>query len=341
MQTSQTIQLPEALLKLPRVNLALLPTPLYKLDKLTALLNGPTIYIKRDDMTGLAGGGNKTRKLEFIIADALKQNADCLVTAGGIQSNHCRQTAAAASRYGLDCHIVFGAKPSSIYEGNYFIDHLLGAKFYWTERRLRPQKMEEVATELRAQGKNPYIIPVGGSNALGTMGYATTMFEIEAQIKDAGIRIDHLIFGTSSGGTQAGLILGSWLSGFSGKVTGISIDQVPDDQSDYKYQAFILAIANAAAQMLSVDHIFSHKEININYDYLGEGYGVLSDLDKEATLLLVRSEGILVGPVYTGRAMGGLIDLIRKGHFSKDENVLFLHSGDDIALHAYTNDFAK
>ena len=167
------------------------------------------------------------------------------------------------------------------------------------------------------------------------------MFEIEEQTKAAGIKIDHLICATSTGATQAGLVLGAWLSGFSGKVTGISIDQVPDDQSDYKYQTYILRIANAAAKMLNVDHIFSKKEININYDYLGQGYGVLSDLDKEATCLLARNEGILVGPVYTGRALGGLIDLIRKGHFTKDENVLFLHSGDDVTLHAHTNDLLE
>lgn len=332
-------QFPGSVAKLPRVDLALLPTPLHKLSRFTEALGGPTIYIKRDDLTGLAGGGNKTRKLEFIVADALAQNADCLITAGGIQSNHCRQTAAAAARYCLDCHVVFGANPPSVVEGNYFIDQLLGAKFYWTEKRRRNEKMEEVAAALHEQGKRPYVIPVGGSNALGAIGYATTMFEIKDQLRAANINIDYLIFATSSGGTQAGLTVGGHLSKLGSKTIGVSIDQVPDDQSDFKYQAFVLGIANDAAQLLGMDYMFTHNDININYDYLGQGYGVVGDIEREAVRLLARTEGILVGPVYTGRALGALIDLIRKDIFRKEENVLFLHTGDDIALHAYRKDF--
>ncbi len=332
---------PESLKKLARINLASLPTPLQEAVRFSTALNGPNIFIKRDDQTGLAGGGNKTRKLEFLIADALEQKADCIVTAGAPQSNHCRQTAAASARCGLECHLVIGGNPPSVTQGNYFLDQLLGAKFYWTTRQLRNKKMEEVVSALKAEGRCPYLIPIGGSNALGAMGYVAAMFEIIEQTKFANLNIDHLVFATSTGATQAGLILGAYLSKFRGTLTGISIDQVPDEKSDYKYKAYLLDVLNSATQMLGVTHTFQPGDIGINYDYLGKGYGVVGELEREAIRLLARSEGILVGPVYTGRALGGLIDLVRNGLFAKNENILFMHTGDDIVLHAHVEDFAE
>lgn len=269
------LSLPKSLAELPRINLALLPTPLHELKGLSKALNGPRIFIKRDDLTGLAGGGNKTRKLEYLIGDALRKEADCLITAGAIQSNHCCQTAAVAARSGLDCHLVIGANPPAVAQGNYFLDQLFGAQIYWTERALRNQKMEEVAESLKAQGKKPYIIPIGGSNAIGAMGYVAAVFEMVEQFKVVDLRIDHIIFATSPGGTQAGLLLGAYLTGFSGKITGISIDGKPSDE------AHILEVASQAANLLGVNHAFKAGDLNINYDYLGDGYGVVGDLEKK------------------------------------------------------------
>lgn len=320
---TQPILLPERLRQLPRIDLANVPTPLEEAVRFSGSLNGPSIFIKRDDQTGLATGGNKTRKLEFLMADALEKEADCIVTAGAPQSNHCRQTAAAAAHCDLGCHLIIGGNPPPVPEGNYFLDQLLGAQFYWTTRSLRNKKMEEVLASLKAEGRKPYLIPIGGSNPLGTMGYVVAMFEIVEQIKLANLRIDHLVFATSSGATQAGLILGAYLSGFKGKLTGISIDQEPDEKADYKYKAFVLNILNSAAQILDVTHQFELQDIVINYDYLGKGYGVVGDLERDAVRLLARTEGVLVGPVYSGRALGGLIDLIKRESFKKSENVLF------------------
>lgn len=336
---AQVTCLPDSIRNLDRVKLAQLPTPLQECRRFSQALGGPAIFIKRDDLTGLAGGGNKTRKLEFLVGQALAQKADCIVTAGAIQSNHCRQTAAAAAQCGVESHLVLNGSPDSATEGNYFLDQLLGAKFYYTARSSRDKKMQEVADALRKAGKTPYVIPVGGSNSIGAIGYVAAMFEITAQLSALNLPIDHIVFATSSGGTQAGLLLGAYLTGFKGKITGISIDQEPDEQCEYKYKAFVLDIANSAALMLGLDYKFDLKDIVINYDYLGQGYGVVGELERGSVLLLARTEGILVGPVYTGRALGGLIDLIRNGSITKEQNVLFLHTGDDITLHAHVDDF--
>jgi len=335
--TAKTVQ--EILQEFPRVELASLPTPIEELKRFSAALGGPRIFIKRDDLTGLAGGVNKTRKLEFLVGDALSKNADCLITAGAVQSNHCLQTAAAAAKVGLECHLVFGAPTSSAPStGNYYLDQLLGAKFHWTEKRLRNQKMQEVADELRAQGRSPYVIPVGGSNYIGALGYVNAMFEIKEEIEAMKLRVDHLYFGTSSGGTQIGLALGSRLCGFDGSVTGVSIDHVPDDKSEFKYKSFLVDTIAVTAGALGVEEKIEASDLIIDYDYLGAGYGVVGDVEREAVRLLATTEGILIGPVYTGRALAGVIGHIRQGRIRKDETVLFLHTGDDIALHAYVDE---
>jgi len=338
-QAKATITNKSILEKFPRVELANLPTPIQELKRFSAALGGPRIFVKRDDLTGLAGGGNKTRKLEFLLGDALSKKADCLITAGAVQSNHCRQTAAAAAKLGLECHLVFGAATTSApSKGNYYLDQLLGAKFHWTQKHLRNQKMESVADELRAQGKSPYVIPVGGSNYIGAMGYVNAMFEIKDQLDAMNLKIDHLFFGTSSGGTQTGLVLGTRLCGFDGTITGISIDHVPDDKSEFKYKTFLVDTIAVAAGALGVQEKITASDLIIDYDYLGAGYGVVGDSERDAVHLLATTEGLLVGPVYTGRALGALIDYIRKGRIGKDQNVLFMHTGDDIALHAYVED---
>jgi D-cysteine desulfhydrase len=317
--------------------LAKLPTPLEKLSNLTDVVGGPLILVKRDDLTGLATGGNKTRKLEFLIADAQRQNADCVITAGGPQSNHCRQTAAASAIARLECHLVLGGEPQPPL-GNLLLDHLLGATIHWTPKPNRVAKMTALADELKLQGRRPYVIPVGGSVAVGALGYVAAMFELVDQLKEQGRGATHIVFATSSGGTQAGMVLGAKLAGFQGRITAISIDQVPEEQSDEKFLAGVRQEAAGAAELLDANVGLTVHDFHTNYDYLGAGYGIVGDLECEAIHLLAQTEGLLVGPVYTGRAAGAMIDLIRRGTIRRDETVIFWHTGDDAALHAYAKD---
>lgn len=325
---------------LPRVRLAKLPTPLDEAPNLSRLLGGPRLMIKRDDLTGLATGGNKTRKLEFLMADALAAGADAVITAGGPQSNHCRQTAAAAAIAGVEAHLVLGGSPQPPL-GNLLLDELLGARIHWTPKPNRAARMASLAAELRDAGRKPYVIPVGGSTAIGALGYVAAMFELQTQLTEQGRGVDHLLFATSSGGTQAGIVLGARLAGFEGRVTAISIDQTPDGQSDEKFLAGVGAIANEAATLLKCDLRLNAEDFHTNYDYLGAGYGVVGDLERDAIRLLARTEGLLVGPVYTGRAAGAMIDMIRRGRFRDDETVLFWHTGDESALHAYAGNLTQ
>ncbi len=327
--------------QLPRVELAVLPTPIQELARLSEALAGPRILVKRDDLTGLGGGGNKLRKLEYLVADAISKGANCVITAGAMQSNHCRQTAAAAAKSGLTCHLVLSGNALDKPTGNFYFDQLLGATLHFTERHLRNEKMESVAEELRAQGHSPYVIPIGGSNAVGAMGYVRALIEIDKQLKGDGTIVDRIIFSTSSGGTQAGLVLGAKLRGFDGQLTGISIDHGPDETDPSKFKATIYDIIAEASRNLGAPDICSMNDISIDYDYLGEGYGIVGELEREAIKLMAKTEGLLVGPVYTGRALGAMIDLIRRQAIGKNETVLFLHTGDDIALHAYNEDLLK
>ena len=198
--------------------------------------------------------------------------------------------------------------------------------------------MASLAAEFEANSRRPYVIPVGGSNAIGAIGYVAAMFELVEQMAEQGRAIDHIFFATSSGGTQAGIVLGAKLAGFTGKITAVSIDQTPDDQSDEKFLAGVCREANLAAVILETEVRLAIDDFHTNYDYLGAGYGVVGDLEREAIRLLARTEGLLIGPVYTGRAAGALIDLVRRGVFTADETVLFWHTGDDAALHAYAKE---
>lgn len=327
----------QRLVKLPRLSLAKLPTPLDVMPHLSRLLGGPRLLVKRDDLTGLATGGNKTRKLEFLVADALSQGCDTLITAGGPQSNHCRQTAAAAAIAGLECHLVLGGEPQPAL-GNLLLDQLLGATIHWTPRPQRNARIGTLAAELRAAGRKPYAIPVGGSVPLGAIGYVVAMFELVEQFDARELNVDHIVFATSSGGTQAGITLGASLAEYHGQITAISIDQVPDGESNDGFLAGVCQIANDAAALLEVATRFTIDDFPTNYDYLGAGYGVVGELERDAIRLFARHEGILVGPVYTARAAGALIDLVRRGTFSHDQSVLFWHTGDDVTLQAYAGD---
>lgn len=321
---------------LPRVRLAQLPTPVEKLERLSHELGGPELLIKRDDQTGLALGGNKVRKLEFLVGQALELGADTLVTAGAAQSNHCRQTAAAAAKVGLRCELILnGAKPE-LPNGNLLLDELLGARAHWIERPQRPTKLRELPEQLRAEGRKPYVIPVGGSNDVGATGYALAMMELVEQLRASPQRVDHIVFGSSSGGTQAGMAVGARAGKFTGKLHGVGIDK--DDRDDGPYKEELVEIANGCADYVGLGERFARRDFSVVFGYKGGGYGVVGDLERKAIRMLARLEGIMLDPVYTGRAFGALIDQIRRGVFKRGETVLFWHTGGAPALFAYASD---
>jgi D-cysteine desulfhydrase len=314
-----------------RVTLAHLPTPLERLERLSDHLRGPRLFIKRDDQTGLALGGNKTRKLEFLLADALARGKNHLITTGAAHSNHCRQTAAAAASQGLGCTLVLrGQPPPGQPTGNLLLDQLLGAEFLWAGDRSPELVMLEAAEALQERGRQPYIVPLGGSNIIGDTGYVVAMAELMDQLHASGEMVDVIAVATSSGGTQAGLVLGARVYGFQGRVLGISIDQ---DAGQFKN--VVTELAEGTAENLGLGAMSLAEDVHINDDYLGEGYGVVGDLERRAINLLARLEGIALDPVYTGRAMGGLLDLIDRGTFSPDQRVLFWHTGGTPGLFAY------
>jgi D-cysteine desulfhydrase family pyridoxal phosphate-dependent enzyme len=316
-------------INLPRVTLTSLPTPIEPLHRLSERLGGPRIFIKRDDLTGLAGGGNKTRKLEFLVADARLKQADTLITVGAVQSNHCRQTAAAAAKVGMRCILVLRGHPPSGMAGNLLLDHLLGADILWSGDRTREEVMEEVVTQERAAGRNPYPIPLGGSNPIGATGYAAAMKELAAQ---AAGPFDRIVFASSSGGTHAGLAVGAMMTGFRGEVLGISVDEELGS-----LQRMVAEIATGICRLLGDGRTIQAGDIHANADYLGGGYAVMGPPEREAIEWFARCEGIMVDPVYTGRAAAGMIDLIRRGVIGREETILFWHTGGIPALWAYVD----
>ena len=318
--------------RLPRIRMAYLPTPLEELPRLTKALRGPRLYIKRDDQTGLAGGGNKARKLEFSVAEALRQGADTLITLGGVQSNHCRQTAAAAARCGLRCIVVLRGHAPATSNGNLLLDYLLGAQVVFSGDRTREAVAEDVARDQRAAGHRPHVIPVGASNETGAVGFVAAIEELDSQLKEQRLNVDHVVFASSSFGTQAGLCVGAKAIGFTPQIAAIAIDS-----SRAELQAGVAALADATIRRLGLKLTVTPDEV-VAYDgYLGAGYAIMGEPEKEAISLVARTEGILLDPVYTGRAMAGLIDLIRKGEFGKDETIVFWHTGGSAALFAYAD----
>jgi L-cysteate sulfo-lyase len=320
------------LINLPRIPFTSLPTPVDPLPRLSKMLGGPRLYIKRDDLTGLAGGGNKTRKLEFLVADALASKADTLVTVGAVQSNHCRQTAAAAAKSGLRCILVLRGHAPEAPVGNLLLDHLLGAEIRWAGDRTREEVMDEVVADERAAGRNPYPIPLGGSNPLGAVAYAAAVDEFLRQTTE---HFDRIVFASSSGGTHAGMTVGAVLTGFRGQVLGISVDE-----ELAALQNLVAEIANGIYRLLGENRAMRPGDICANADYLGAGYAIMGPPEREAIELFARYEGIMVDPVYTGRAAAGLIGLIRRGVIGKDETVLFWHTGGLPALWAYMDQLA-
>lgn len=314
-----------------KVTLAYLPTPIEKMERLTRHLAGPDLFIKRDDQTGLATGGNKTRKLEYLVADALAKGCDHLITIGNVQSNHCRQTAAAAAKYGLGCSVILSKSKKPAKVGNLLLDELLGAHIYWAPREERNQKLSEVVNELRAMGRNPYPIPLGGSNVIGSTGYVAAIQEFLQQIEQEHINIDFIVIASSSGGTQAGMVLGAEISNFSGQILGISVDQSAEN-----LQTQVAALATATATHLGLGTLSVAHRISVNDDYIGEGYAKIGESEREAITVVAQKEGILLDPVYTCKAMAGIIDLIRWGAFTRGQSILFWHTGGTAALSAFS-----
>jgi 1-aminocyclopropane-1-carboxylate deaminase len=322
----------------PRTRLATLPTPLHPLRRLSAELGGPELWIKRDDLTGLVGGGNKTRKLEFLVADALQTRATVLVTVGAIQSNHTRQTAAAAARVGLDCVLLHNnwvpaTGPSYQRVGNILLSDLLGARLYYdpTERAVGDEgDLEALAARLRADGQVPYVIPVGGSDhRLGGLGYVACAAEIALQVHELNIEFDYVVHCTGSSSTQAGLLAGFAALGSPTRVIGVA-----DDGETAEKVERVLRLAVATQEALGFALTVSRSDV-IVVSADPNPYGVPDSNTIEAIHLLARTEGLLVDPVYEGKSMLGLIELIREGVLHSDQRVLFLHMGGTPALHAY------
>ncbi len=321
-----------------RVSLGHFPTPLEHLPRLSEHLGGPQIWVKRDDCTGLATGGNKTRKLEFSMADALEQGADTIVTVGAVQSNHVRQTAAAACKLGLACEVLLEHRvvdPSEPYanSGNVFLDRIFGANL-----REYPGgtdfdvAIDAVAREIKARGGKPYIIPGGASNTIGALGYVNCAIELLEQAKELGLRIDHLVTATGSAGTQAGLIVGLRAIGSDMPLLGIGVNAAQDAQEDKVYK-----LACETADFIGKPGIVAREDVIANCNYVGDGYGIPTEGMNEAILMLARLEGLLFDPVYSGKGLAGMIDLIRNSHFDAADNIVFLHTGGSAALFAYTD----
>lgn len=321
--------------QLPRQCLGFFPTPLMPLRKLGAQFGGPQLYIKRDDQTGLALGGNKTRKLEFILGDALAAGADTVVTAGAAQSNHCRQTAAAAATLGLECHLVLGGQEPDAASGNLLLDQLFGCHIHWTGVHRKGEDIPQIVDYLKSAGKKPYVIPYGGSSELGALSFVAAMKELDSQCREYDLSFSHIVFASSSGGTHAGMMLGKKLLGLDCEIIGINIDK--DASGGTPFAQCILDLANRSAALIGADLQFDENDLQLNADYVGGGYGVVGDAERGAIELTARSEGILLDPVYTGRAMAGLIDLLRKKRFSAEDRVLFWHTGGAPALFAYAD----
>lgn len=319
-----------------RIALCHRPTPLEPLNRLTEHLGGPRIFIKRDDCTGLATGGNKTRKLEFLLADAVAQGADTVITTGGLQSNHARQTAAAAAKIGLKCELVLPRivdRHDLLYElnGNALLDRLLGATIHVVDGRDEAQRMIQQRTaDVAAGGGKAYFIPAGGSTPIGALGYVDAMLECLNQAEQAGLAPTHHVVVTGSGATHAGLLVGLMLNNSEQSICGFSVAHAAEQD-----RSVVRSLANDTAKLLGLSRAVDSRQITIDDEFLGPGYGEPTQAMLEAVALIARLEGILLDPVYTGKAMAGLIAAVRRGQFAPSDQIVFWHTGGTPALYAY------
>jgi len=320
-------------LNFERINLGHFPTPIKLMKNITNYLNGPEIYIKRDDCTGLATGGNKTRKLEYLMPDAIKQEASLIITIGAVQSNHARQTAAACALLGLKCLIILEQRlqdaPSAyMNSGNVFLNKILGAEILICPFNKNVEEFaKEIIDKKKKNNEKPYFIPVGGSNELGELGYVECMREIIEN--DIQTNFTHIILASGSGGTHSGSIVGKNYYKSNIKILGISVK----DQK-IKQEEKVFNLAKKASNFIGCKEP-SRKEIVVFDDYVGAGYGIPTKGMKEAVKLLATKEAILLDPVYSGKCFNGLIDLIKKKYFSDKDKILFIHTGGSVSLHAY------
>ncbi len=328
------------LARFPTFSLVHRPTPLEHLKHLSAALDGPEIYIKRDDCTGLAFGGNKSRKLEFLIGDALEKSATTIVTVGSMQSNHVRQTAAAAVKAGLKCELVLDWRvpwTQAAYgnSGNILLDRLLGATVHLCSKdEGRNDKADEVMAAIEARGEKGYFIPTGGSDAVGSLGYVDCAVEIMEQVKQQNINVSHVVLASGSGGTQAGMMVG-----LAGAGSGISCIGIDIDHDPVSVRAEVADIAAKTAELLGVCAQVEKAELELAEGYGAPEYGMPNPKTIDAINQLAQMEAIILDPVYTGKAMAGLIDMIAKNRFGKDEAVVFVHTGGGPGLFAYSSIF--
>jgi len=327
------------LARYPRVRLAHLPTPLEPMANLGRHFGGPALWVKRDDCTGLGGGGNKVRKLEFLLGEALAQGKDVVLTCGALQSNHARQTAAAAAKLGLECHVFLENRgirdtPDYMEGGNVLLNRLLGARKHVFARGTDlAAEMDRHAAALQQQGRKPYVVPLGGTNPVGDLGYVDCALELTQQANLQGIAVDRLVVGTGSGGTQAGLLAGLHALNSSIGVTGIAVSPKSD------HVGLVHGVVRDTLAHLGVETPFARERVAVETGYLGAGYGQLTEGVVEAIELAAKLEGLLLDPVYTGKALSGLIGMIRAGRFERGENVVLMHTGGLPGLFAYRQDF--
>ena len=340
MTASHCKELSIILAQFPRVSLGHFPTPLEPMDRLSDMLGGPRLWVKRDDCTGLSTGGNKTRKLEYLMADDVQKGAATIITLGATQSNHARQTAAAAAKLGLACHILLEDRtgsndPNYILNGNVLLDRLHGASVSKRGGGTdMAQEMETLALELSGLGKTPYIIPGGGSNPIGALGYVNAARELADQAVSIGLNVDALVHATGSSGTQAGLVAGLAAIQSDIHLLGIGV-RAPQE----KQETMVFDLAVKTADHLGTGVKIARDSVRANCDYVGEGYGLPTEGMIAATKLLAQTEGLLFDPVYSGKGLDGLIDLIKRGYFDGMENVVFLHTGGSAALFGYSETF--
>lgn len=308
-----------------KYNLGFFPTPIHYLPNFSSKYPDYNLYIKRDDQTGLASGGNKTRKLEYLINDALNNDCEIILTAGAQQSNHCRQTAAACAMAGLECHLLLGGTKPSKYNGNLLLSYLLGAKIHFTGENRKGEDLLSLSNKLKLKGKKCYTIPYGGSNITGAFGFVNAIKELKEQLIEQKLDIDYIFFASSSGGTQAGMILGNYLFNLDVKLCPINIDKEENDMLTLEKR--ILNIINDGKKIFNIKKNFQLDDITLIRDYDKDGYGVITQKEVKAIKELASTEGIILDPVYTGRAFYGLLDYLNKKKLKLNSNILFWHTG--------------
>jgi len=301
------------------------PTPLERLDNLYKKYSDYNLFIKRDDNSGLASGGNKVRKLQYFIYDALEKGCDTIITAGAQQSNHCRQTAAACAKAELNCHLLLGGNKPKKYNGNLLLSHLLGANIHFTGDNRKGEDIETPKHELESNGKKVYVVPYGGSNLLGAYGFVDAVKELKEQLTEMNLKIDFIFFASSSGGTQAGLKLGVDLFGLDTKLMPISIDKV--GLGGKSLDEVVLQLLNQGRHALGIEKHYSIDDAKLIRGYDNSGYGIVTENERIAIKVLAKNEGVLLDPVYSGRAFYGMIDHIESKKLRKNSNILFWQTG--------------